>query len=408
MTPHKRVLFLGPTGVDKSAAASRLMNFVEKNWGHSIQYVDFENDFLKKHIARHSYKTWTSFLAADLRAQSSIWRTAWEEFSKTLGAEITILGLHATYVSGIMGLRCPIHVPDICESFKPTLIVSLIDDVQNMWRRTEERAGGKDLAGRPTFEQLLSARRAEQILGDMIVTHSQPSDVRHVVCATGNALVSLANLTIFDADVTYMSFPISVPMEMAKNGDRSFIELINRAHQIALTVMQKEHARAFITPLSIDELPLLELKSGEDGNVVYDCASGRWNQNELWGDPDAAILPMLKDGFKIPIAEQIKPAEGAMRTDVGWRDRRLVLQSRSLAIVCPKDPNKDRITRGVRDEIGTAIAVGTPCFYWQNPEWDKDGFVQSQFPSAGSMGPGLTELLVQRVDSLDALLSAKP
>ncbi len=407
MTTHTRILFLGPTGVDKSAVAKRLSDFVGKSWGQSFRYVDFEKDFLKKHIASQG-NTWTRFLAADLRVQSSIWHTAWEEFSKTLGTEITVLGLHATYVSAIMGLRCPIHIPDICGSFKPTLIVSLIDDVQNMWRRTEERAAGRDSAGRPTFEQLLSARRAEQILGDMIVTHSQSGSARHVVCATGNALVSLANLVIFDADVTYMSFPISVPMNMADAGDASFMKLINHAHQLALREMHRERMRAFITPLSIDELPLLKLKQGADGNVTYDCATGRWNQDELWDDANAAILPMLKNGFKIPHGEQIQPAAGTMGTDVGWRDRRLVLQSKSLAIVCPKDPAADRITRGVRDEIATAVTVGTPCFYWQNPEWDKGGYVQSQFPSAGSMGQGFTELLVQRADSLESLISAKP
>src|SRR6202012_3010747 len=113
-------------------------------------------EFLKEHLKRHSIRTWTSFLATDVLRQSIIWQDAWDEFQKSLYSETTLLGLHATYVSGILGLRSPIHIPRICGQFRPTLVITLIDDVPAMWRRTEERAKGQDIAGRPTMEQLLS------------------------------------------------------------------------------------------------------------------------------------------------------------------------------------------------------------------------------------------------------------
>jgi hypothetical protein len=105
---------------------------------------------------------------------------------------------------------------------------------------------------------------------------------------------------------------------------------------------------------------------------------------------------------------QIQDAAAAIKTDVGWRDRRLVLQSSSLAIVCPKPPGENRITRGVNDEIQTAVTVGIICNYWQLPEWDPEDFVGKRFPPAGSMGIGQTEALVQKKGSLEDLIRAKP
>ena len=149
----------------------------------------------KKHM---TVKNWMTFVAQDIVQQSSIWLRAWEDFKNNLSNEIMILGLHATDVSGVLGLRCPINIPRVCDDFRPTLIISLIDDVYNMWPRTEARAEGRDSKGRPSFEQLLVARRAEQLLGDLISSHSPMPAPRHILCAAGNTLDALANLIIFD------------------------------------------------------------------------------------------------------------------------------------------------------------------------------------------------------------------
>src|SRR5262249_50581922 len=221
-----------------------------------------------------------------------------------LNASNTILGLHATYVSGPLGLRCPIHIPSICEDFAPTLILSLIDDVYQMWTRTETRAGGQEIKGRPSFEQLLVARRAEMLLGDVILSHTGNRKARHIVCATGNTLDALINLIIFDADITYLSFPISAPREMKNNGDRSFIDVINDAHRLAAIEMSTRRTRSFISPLAIDELPIVfQFKKVPQGSteLEFDCEKGRWNLDELWGAKDGTILPCLTGLLKFPI-----------------------------------------------------------------------------------------------------------
>src|SRR4051794_17677268 len=98
---HKRVLLLGPTGVDKKIASQRLLSHL-KSIGHSFRFVDFENEFLKSDPGARS---WMHFLSQDLAVQTSTWRRAWDSFKRTLDSETTVLALHATYVSSVLGLR---------------------------------------------------------------------------------------------------------------------------------------------------------------------------------------------------------------------------------------------------------------------------------------------------------------
>jgi hypothetical protein len=405
---HKRVLLLGPTGVDKKTAIERLAKYAKAKFGHTIRYIDFEHEYLSAAITADSLKNLFTFLAQDRSRQANIWKSAWGKCVGAFDTEVTVLGLHATYISGILGLRCAVDIPAICKAFAPTLVITLIDDVQSMWHRTEVRAEGKEARGRPSLEQLLTARRAELLLGDMIASHCDAANVRHVLVASSNALAALANVVIFDAAVTYLSFPISAPRRMEQKGDRSFIELINKLHCLALEQMEKDRERAFITPLSIDELPMInKWKQNEDRPLNYLDTRDRWPQSDLWGNDDRAVLPPIGKEFPIP-AEQIDVVSGNAETDVGWRDRRLVLQARTLAICCPKDPLAERITRGVKTEIDAAALVGIDSFYWQNPDWDKNKYLENIWGSPGSMGLGGTEALVQRVESLEALVQAKP
>jgi hypothetical protein len=403
--PHRRVLLLGPTGVDKARAVERLTVHLRSTLGHQLRFIDFENDFLKR---QPSVRNWMTFLAQDIAQQAQTWRQAWDELKITLEEDITVLALHATYVSGVLGLRCPVHIPSICADFNPTLIISMIDDVYSMWSRTEARAAGMYYKGRPSFEQLLVSRRAEQTLGDVILSHTGNTAARHILCAAGNCLDVLVNLIIFNSTVTYLSFPISAARQMAHDGNSDFINLINRAHSLAAAEMRSDRSRSIISPLAIDELPILVKAHDEQGKeIIFNCTNDRWNLRDLWGDPDAPILPSIGTDLRIPF-EQVNEAAGTIRTDVGWRDRRMVLQSNSLAIVCPKPPGRDQITRGVSEEIQTAVPIGIPCNYWQNAQWDPEDIVENQFPAAGSMGIGQTQALVRRISTLEELIRAKP
>lgn len=178
---------------------------------------------------------------------------------------------------------------------------------------------------------------------------------------------------------------------------------------MALTQMRANRKRAFVSPLAIDELPLVaklpSTESGDEREVEFDYDRDRWSLADLWGEKNATILPPVEGEYKFPIA-QVKDAAGVIRTDVGWRDRRLVQQASSLAIVCPKPPNENRITRGVKEEIEMAVPMGIICRYWQEPNWDPDDFLRSEFPAPGSMGGGQAQALFERKDTLEELIQA--
>ena len=391
MAKHERILLLGPTGVDKRQAVERLSVHLREKHGLSLTYIDFEKDFLNSRLPASG--SWTNFLWQQPADQHRVWREAWDRLRQDLKRKsgVIVLGLHATYVSAMVGLRCPIDIPAIAKDFRPSLIVNLIDDIYSAWRRTEERAAGREDRGRPTFEQLLVARRAEQFTGDIILTHGKNPGARHVLYASNNTITGLANLIVADAKITYLSFPISEPREMEAKGDLSFRDLINDLHHLAYKVMRENVARTFVSPLSIDELPFVRAE-GQSGEMLqFDCVSDRWQTDGLWGEHDATLVPAPAGAFDFP-DKQIREASGVIATDVGWRDRRLVLQAKSLAILCPKPPGKDRITRGVKEEVDLAVTQGIACIWWQPPDWDSNDYVGTTvWPAAGSMGIGQTQ-----------------
>ena len=409
MAKHERVLLLGPTGVDKRLAVDRLSAHLREKHGLSLTYIDFEKDYLNASLPASG--SWTNFLWQQPADQHRVWSEAWDRLRRDLRRKsgVVVLGLHATYVSAMVGLRCPVDIPAIAKDFRATLIINLIDDIYSAWRRTEERAAGREDRGRPTFEQLLVARRAEQFVGDIILTHGQNSGARHILYASNNTIIGLANLLVADAKITYLSFPISEPREMEAKGELGFRDLINDLHHRAYNVMVADVARTFISPLSIDELPLVRASENQnDGPLKFDCLKDRWQTDGLWGHLDATLVPAPPGAFDFP-EKQIHEARGVIATDVGWRDRRLVLQAKSLAILCPKPPGRDRITRGVKEEVDLAVTQGIACIWWQNSDWDSNDYVGTTvWPAAGSMGIGQTQALVRRAASLDEMIQFTP
>lgn len=412
--PHHRVLILGPTGIDKKHACEMVAEYANRYFKHDIRNYDFEKDFISPLVP-----DFQTFLNDRITVAYGIWERAWEEFKKELNGDIFLLSLHATYVSGLFGARTAIGIRQICEDFKPSLIITLIDDVFNMWGRTEKRADGRARL-RPTMEQILMARRTEVLLGDLIMTTRQPDQVKHIICSVNHPVEVIVNPIIFDADVTYLSFPISEPLQMIeKSGDFALKEYIDKAHRLALKEMKSDRTRCFISPLSIDETPFLHARNDEnkivyevDGKKVlkfrFDAEGSRWSLADLWGaDTELIAKPFELKEIEFDW-EQVANAEGVVWTDIGWRDRRLVLQSRNLAVICPVPPTRDEITGGVKDEIETAIPNGIYCYIWQEKKWDPQDIVRRTYKRDTSMGLGAVRQMTEIVDSLEDLIQMKP
>lgn len=172
----KRVLVLGTTGVDKQTALSNLKsNRSMSEETSNLHILDFEKDFIVPEFGLYDY------LDGLEAYQRTIWQTAWKKCAdrlRELEHQDVILSIHGVLVRPLYGVRSSIHLNDLKE-FKPDKIITLIDDVYLKWHRTELRAQGLDFRGRPTLEQLLSARRAEMFCGDIFSHNIAPDTSAH-------------------------------------------------------------------------------------------------------------------------------------------------------------------------------------------------------------------------------------
>lgn len=397
---HRRVLVLGSAGVDKRAAMEAFAAGAAR-YSHEFKIVDFDKDLVEP------IRPFFEHLNDDISLAANTWSNAWDDFKREGISENTILCMHSAYVTAKHGARSVVDIAAVCENFKPDLIVTLLDDVYS----TRSRTSGQKLS--PTLEQLLMARRIEALFGDLakgkMATKKMP--VRHIFISVNHPIECLINLIVFEAEVTYLSFPISEPRKELKKGDKTFVDLINSAHCMSLNEMRQDQRRCFISPLAIDELPFVPPITASDHaestdespeTWKFDESEKRWSLKELWGE--ATLLRSDEPRVHEFSLGEIISARGIIETDVGWRDRRLALQSDDLAVICPKPRNRDGITRGVRNEIQTAAPQAIPIHIWQEQTWDPDGVVVNEFAKPGSMGSSMVEDMAKLHETLEQLI----
>lgn len=320
-------------------------------------------------------------------------------------------GRNRVVVSDVYGARSVVDISQLAKDFKPTLIITLIDDVYSAWWRTEARAKANSvIGGNPSFEQLVMARRSEMMLGDMLALQSDVEPMcRHVVLAVHHPTDTLWNLVANDAHAIYLSFPISQPRRLLGEGDLEGQQAINAYHHEILRRQIDNPTLAFISPLAIDELPFAEvLKRGRQppgGTITFDWQdrvfavasrreAERWSPSELWGDSTVLLSGPAPEPIPIDLpasdSTDSKPSYedvvGLLKTDVSWRDYRLVSQSAALAVFCPVMKGSTDLSSGVRMEVEQATTHHIPSFVYQNSEWDPHGLVEKALQAdAGAM-----------------------
>jgi hypothetical protein len=406
-----RVLLLGATGVDKAMVAHKLR---EAMGSAAPQYVDFEKDFLIPGYGDDFYK----FLDDKFARQKEVWGAAWRTLmgAADQGGANIIVGLHASYTRPLYGTRSPVSIPQITE-FRPDKIVTLIDDIYYMWHRTESRAGTRTYMGKPKISALLEARCIETFMGDLIASHVGAID--HFVVAVRHPVGLLQKLLFQDAQlkVSYLAFPISKPREMLQAGDASGVAGVNGFLHYAYLEEARHKHHCFFCPLSIDELPMLPSTTAAAQGTTAAPAGGflvardRWDTSAFWDHDD-----LLLDVAALPSQLQIEPedvrmAEGMVRTDLDRRDCRLVRQADRVVAWNPvfrKNMNaapkqEDDFNRGERKEIQLALDHRTPVLIYQDPAHDPEQFLEHLIaPPAGSLGGFATQAYVQIHHDWDA------
>jgi hypothetical protein len=411
--------------------------------------VDFEKDYIR---GKRCVSIQT-FLKHSPDQQYRIWRDAWGELQKAHDLEgldePILLLIHGAIVRGAYGVRAAYDLEKV-RDFKPDLVITLIDNVYDLWWRTESRAGGSPWMGRPTLEQLLTARRTEQLVGDQIANHLEPP-VRHVLLSVHHPCESAARFILGDPPIIYMAFPISEPRRMLRSDprNRTGVALVDALHTAAFALQRREPEIVFVSPLTIDERPLSDLLDSKDAlgeclvgeagtpggeprplreilspesfervlagtldeeaekaspALRFDREGCRWSTDAI-GAPETLLTPgppADDDRKPIPLT-RIWDAAGTIRTDVAWRDSRLVLQADALAVFCPVMNNAGKLARGVQFEMGEASHLDIPMSLYQDPTQDQGAF-EAWFGTPGSMGMTLVQEQIHQCDSLEQML----
>jgi hypothetical protein len=408
----KRVLFLGQTGVSKKEALGNLATYCKKRYDRDCNVIDFDRDFLCGRVPQNA------FLDANFRTQRREWLDAWDEcFQKAIGPLMKkerdiFLGLHGCYTRSQYGSRCVIDLKKVAQ-FQPTLVVTLIADVYDMWWRTESRAKGEAWRGMPTLEHLIAGRRSEVMVADLIALECTER-IDSLVIAASHPCDTVAKC-IFGTDprLVYLSFPISEPRRQEEKGDLSGIEAVSNLIRLAHEKQKSDTDLAFICPLAIDELPLsLKLpppddKETEETPFTFERDKLRWDLARLWPLDERMTKPAVPHGpFRI---QDIRKAAGSIYTDVGWRDFRLAEQADKLAVFNPIFPGRQTATRGVANEVTFATAMGRPTYVYQDPALDPENLCDKVWLTgygAGTMGQSPSAKNIKREKTIEELLKS--
>lgn len=424
----KRVLILGTCGIRKKSVAERIQQWARNHHSQEIRIVDFEHDYLVRAITQ----PYRSFLKEPRPAvQFEQWRKGWRAFAKAQGFRENVndgrdqpdtpelLLLHGSIVNGQYGVRAVHDVRDVV-AYQPDLIISLIDDVYDTWWRTEKLAKGHPQRGRPTIEQLLLARRVEQLVGDQIANHL-PEPPRHIVLSVHHPIECAVRLIMSEPRVVYMAFPISEPRRMRQDPSEKRpsrgIDKVNDFHCQAFDFQKDNPGVVFISPIAIDELPFSRIatesaegkntqESGVGDEIEETCFPRedlRWPTAKYWKE-DSVLCPGRPEPTPVPI-RQVADAAGMIRTDVGWRDYRLVLQADSLAVFNPVMNNRDRLSGGVQNEIEFATLTDKRIYAYQEKEEDQNDFFRKEFlREESSMGDSPLTSNIELCQSVPDLL----
>ncbi len=350
------------------------------------------------------------YLYADNKSKQNYWREGWNHFKNVYKSDIfkeknIILSIHGVLVGSVTGSFCSVDIPSIMD-FKPTKIITLIDDVYASWYRTEERAQGIQYIGQPSLEELLDARRSEILVGDIIQNHIEPTPPHFILATrhTARTLFRLCFLNTSDLETVYLSFPISGPRRLLNEGDESGINDVNDFLREANNFEEAHNNFACFCPLCIDELPLIMKGEESDEGWTFDLTY-RWEVRDFYSEEillgDFHTIPGI---LEFPDKKKIRYVEGLIRTDVGWRDHRLVKQSKHLVVFNPV--YLGHLSGGVDSEIDGNIMKRKHCFVYQNPEHDPQGLVKSRWVKEDPSIPSPGMRYVTIYDNLNELFQA--
>lgn len=373
----KLVIFAGITGFNKSEF---IENFIKKalalnglptdlNNAESqklIQYIKFENELLS---VTDSVDIPTFLKKPSLTEKIQGFERTFQKIGDQIEnseSQYIFLNIHLSYLSHsqffppIYGanfneLDDPISNTQIC-------VVTLIDDVFNIWnnlKKREEEFPGTSLR----LREILAWRSIEQLQAESVAFHytTEGRHVRNYLFAVRHPFSSLYNLVFSDEPISlYLSYPIT--------GTRTHPERVaeinafrQRMHKMGLDL-----GIAVFDPVTIDELALRSTRTEKSNKVLL--SENRWpiEHNTLVREPDWPI--------SIPVNE-VEEAQHDILNNVRPRDFKLV-DSAIFTTIYKK--NYWGLSQGVLEESRYATARGKRVYAF-DPVNDTVGKAQHPF-----------------------------
>jgi len=377
-----RVVFFGQTGIEKSRMIETLAGAIEEQFrpksprsaGASPPYIGKYRleDYIRKDNT--SFIKWLASPSA--RFQSEAWTGGFDRLEKDIkrnGEKNIFLEMHATYYH-----RSRFFSPIDRESlrrFKPDLMITLYDDIYDIWWRIMQRRGRFLPSGSLRLRELSAWRSIEIMMADTIAANlgsTASEKIPHFVVAAKHPLDMIRKLLTNPYDMrVYASYPISRTRDRADK--RREIDKYRRDLHDRFIVFD---------PVSIDERMLhkaYKRRSGKANQTV------RVNRSERWPLPSQGLglellskqvrYPQRVEGIDISEVVELFEAEagrgGEVNEQIVWRDFRLVDQAHCLAAYRPEFEGK--LSGGVSAELGYAASSRYVHPYQYTPKEDAVG-----------------------------------
>lgn len=394
-----RVIFTGPTGVEKNAVLEPLARRALREAGLPedlstseargfLQYITVEREIVDLMGSRLP-GTFERYLDSfNQERQTTLWQQALDRILDRLERERpehVFLSVHCTFYRNSRFFS-PLDWNRL-RAFKPDVLVTLIDDVYDVWNRVNQREHRAPAGSYLRLREIAAWRSVEVMVSDLLAQQMYPGkQLPNYVVARKHPPTTLHRLLFCpDSLVVYLSFPISHVRRdprLRAEIDRFRLRLHER-----YTVFD---------PLAIDERILRTLceNRGPDGEVLL-RAEERWPVlPEGQGERQDRNYPIHL------VAPEVEEVLLDIDRQTVERDYRLIRQSDCLAVYRPQLGGI--ASTGVHSEMMYAREVATcPVFVCWPPE---DGAIsQSPFGGFGLKYDGLDDL----INALDALQAQK-
>lgn len=326
--PNKStVLFTGTTGLDTSVILQSLANYfcqVNELPVHDsvIQWVSLE-----ERLVREISASWPAFIqtySANTRQED--WENATGNIVSARGnTDHLYVSMHLTYC--VRGEFVSLIHIDSIKNLQPTQIITLIDDIYEVWCRIVKRDRDRGTNFRLKLWQILSWRSIEIAMAGMLARFL---DLPHFVVSVKHPTSMLYKL-IYETELP--PFYLSLPITNVRNESSNRNELDQMRRQV------HENLVAF-DPLTIDEsVPTLFELAGQQDEIEYSPTDPRlrWPFN-----PEGTLVEGRADifPFRIP-SDEILDVEQFITASVPTRDYRLVDQAKVLAAYRPQYKRSD-------------------------------------------------------------------